>query len=493
MVDLSTVSRDFSAEASARFFYYLSAGVVIVFLSRWFQPAEYGTLFLAISVLTVGRLFSSVGLAKSGAKHVSSYIGVDEGQLRHIVTSSLGYNLVTITVVVVAILLGAEHIAAALGTPAIEPLLLVGTLYIVFATLYNYTRVILQGFQEILRSALVYASEGLGRLVGVLLLVSIGYGSQGALIGYVFGFVIAAVLGLAFLRSRLPGREQTAPREPGLRRRILEYSVPLTVTRGAWVLDREIDLILVGYFLNPAVVGFYAISKQIVTFCSGPAGSLGFSLGPQFTETSVSESSGGAQHAYETTLVYVLLFYIPAVAGLAILASPVVRTVFGDQYRGIVPILQVFCAGIVLMAVTKLTEDILDYLGRANARAVFKIVTSVGNVALTIALIAWVGAVGAAIATVCMQAIYAALCLHTVKAELGLRTRYLGKQTVQILGITAVMSAVVLSLVQYVNGPFSIALVVLCGAATWAILAMTGGFFSVQSVRSVALSVGNTD
>jgi len=351
-----------------------------------------------------------MGLAKSAAKHVSYYLEVDKRQVRNVVVRSLTYNFGTITVVTVVVVAGAGSIANALDNPATEPLLVVGGLYIVFATVYNYARVVLQGFQEISRSAAVYASEGLGRIVGVLVFVTLGYGLTGALVGYILGFVIAAVVGLWLLYNRLPSRGCTDAVDDGLDRRVLRYSLPLAVTRGAWVLDREVDLIVVGYLLESAVVGYYAISKQVVTFCSGMAGSVGFSLGPQFDEATVAESTQHARRTYETVLVYTLLVYIPAVSGLAILADPIM-TVVAEQYRDAVPIIQVFCAAIVLMSITELTEDILDYLGRANVRAVFKIVTSVGNVVLSVVLIGLFGAVGAAVATVCMQAIYAGLCL----------------------------------------------------------------------------------
>lgn len=493
MVDVSTLYSDFKSEAGARLLYYLSSAVVIVFLSRQLQPSEYGTLFLAISVLTVGRLFSSMGLAKSAAKHVSYYLDSDPRQIRHVVLSSLKYSAVTISIVTVTIVLTAGTIADALGNPSLEPMFIVGGFYIIFATLYNYTRVILQGFQDIYNSALVYASEGIGRIIGVLVLVSLGYGIYGALIGYILGFVLAALYGLKLLYERLPSKDETDTIEDGLKNRVLRYSFPLAITRGAWVLDREVDLIIVGFLINPAVVGYYAISKQIVTFTTGMAGSVGFSLGPKFNESTVSQSKERARNTYEKVLVYILLVYLPAVAGLAILAEPIVTSLFGQEYRNVVPILQVFCAAIVLISVTETTEDILDYLGRANSRAKFKIVTSVGNVFLSIGLIITVGAIGAALATVFMQAIYALLCLYVVRSEIGLRTGYLLRQVGHVLGITAVMSIVVLYLSQYVAGVITIAAIILCGTAIWGILSVRGGFLSMQSVYSLGLLPKNRD
>jgi len=484
MVDASSLSRDVATETTARLIYYVTSGLVIVYLSRVLLPSDYGTLFFAISALTVCRLFSSLGIAKSAAKHVSYYLDADGRQIRHVISQSLRYNVISIAVVAGVVLFAADTIASVLGEPSIAPLLAVGSLYVVFATLYNYTRVVLQGFQDISASATVYAGEGIGRIVGVLVLVTLGYELLGALVGYIIGFVLAAGIGVWLLARRVPARDKTDPIEGGLVRRILRYSLPLTVTRSAWVLDREIDIILVGFFLNPAVVGYYVLSKQIVTFATGPAQSIGFSVGPKFNEAAVADDEAYARQTYERILVYLLLFYIPAVVGLFLLAAPVVTTVFGEEYRDVVPILQTFCAAIVLVAVTKSSEDILDYLGRADSRAVFKILTSAGNVGLTVVFIQTLGAIGAAVATVLMQAVYAALCLGVVNAEIGLRARHLLAQLAKVIGITAVMAVVVLVLRGYASSPVAIGAVIVTGTLVWAGLAVLGGFFSLDSLHS---------
>lgn len=482
MIDISTVIRGFKAELSAKFVYYATTGIVIVFLSRQLPPDEYGRLFLVVSVLSIFRLFSSLGLAKSAATYVSNYLDTDETQVGHVVRQSFQYNLVAIAVVGTTIALLAGPIARALDDPGLEPLLVVGVLYVVCATLYNYFRVVLQGFQRITQSATVYMSEGIGRLVFVVGLVGVGFGTLGALVGYIMGFALAATIGLVLLGLQTKRYWSDAAMESGLRREILSYSVPLTVTRGAWVLDREVDIVIVGYFLNPATVAFYTIGKQVVTFCIGPASSIGFAIGPQYSEAAVADDRDGAARVYETMLVSGLLLYVPAIAGLLVLTAPLVTTVFGNDYRGAVPILQVFAVGIGLLAVTEMTEDILDYLGRATARAKMKSVTSVGNVVFTVLFIQVLGAVGAALATVLMQFFYTGLCLYLVGLEIHVRVRYLLVKLGQVGAIAAVLATVVAVLSRYVTGVVTLGAIVLCGVVLWAVMVVGSGLVDVRDL-----------
>lgn len=480
MIDISTVIQGFKSELSAKLIYYVATGITIVFLTRQLPPDEYGRLMLVLSVLGILRLFSSVGLAKSAATYVSNYLDTDATQVRHIVRKSFQYNLVTIAIVGTALFVFAGSIAGFLDDPTLEPLLVAGVLYIVFATLYNYSRVVLQGFQNITESATVYASEGVARLLFVVGLVIIGFGTMGALFGYILGFAVAAAIGIVLLyrQSKRYGSAETMER--GLRHDILSYSVPLTVTRGAWVLDREVDIVIVGILLNPATVGFYSIGRQVMLFCIAPASSIGFAIGPQYSKAAVADDESGAARAYETMLVSGLLLYVPAIAGLIILTEPLVTTVFGADYRGAIPILQVFAVGVALLALSEMTEDILDYLGKATARAKMKGATSVGNMVLTVAFIQVLGAVGAALATVLMQFFYTGLCLYLVGSEIQIRGRYLAIKIGQISAITAVMAAAVGALSPYVTGIITLVAIVVFGVMIWAVLAIGSGLIDAR-------------
>jgi len=83
--------------------------------------------------------------------------------------------------------------------------------------------------------------------------------------------------------------------EDGLSRRLLEYSVPLTATQSANVIDKQIDIVLVGAFINPAAVAFYTLAKQITEFVLAPAASLGFTISPNFGEQKAAGRTRGSQ------------------------------------------------------------------------------------------------------------------------------------------------------------------------------------------------------
>jgi len=190
----------------------------------------------------------------------------------------------------------------------------------------------------------------------------------GALFGYVAGLAVSTVFGAYVVYTRFYADYDRAE-EPaeGLSRRMLEYSIPLTATRGANVLDKKVDTILVGILLNFTAVGYYTLAKQVSNFVAMPAASFGFTISPALGEQKNKQNLERASRLYEQSLEYVLLAYVPAVVGLALVAEPMIRYIFGTDYLGAVPVVQVFRGFILVNAVNKITSDGLDYLGRARS------------------------------------------------------------------------------------------------------------------------------
>ncbi|PCR89592.1 flippase [Natrinema ejinorense] len=477
----------FKATLIARATYMLSSALLLFVLARYLlDPDGYGTLYWAIGVLAIVRLFADLGLSRSVARYISEYREEDPGQVPHLLRTTVTAKLVLITVVGYVLVLFHERIALALGEPGAVPFLAAGALYLLAFSASTFSQVALQGFNHLGYSAIVQAVSGIGRLVFAVAFVLAGLGALGAFFGYIVGYAIAAAIGVGILYYGFYRRYETAEEyEEGLSRRLLEYSVPLTATQSANVIDKQIDIVLVGFFINPAAVAFYTLAKQITDFVLAPAESLGFTISPNFGEQKAAGELESARQIYQTSLTNILLLYIPAAVGLAIVARPFLTLVFGTDYATAVPVLQVLAGFVVLQAITNLTSDSLDYLGRARARAIAKGGTSIANFGLNVVLIPTIGVVGAAIATVATHSVYVAVNLYIVHTELGLNVARIARRTGLICGITGVMAVSVLVVTPLVSNLLMLSGAIAVGAITWAVLAVLSGLVDPGQVRSV--------
>jgi O-antigen/teichoic acid export membrane protein len=462
--------------------------LIAVLLARLLDPDGYGLFFLAISIFSTLEVATRLGIAKSAARYLSEYKEKDPSQLTHVLRTTTIFISVTTSITVIGLVIGHRWLADLIGEPELAPLLLVGALYMIVMTAVAYLRKVFQGFERIEYAAAVDAVDPLSRCVFALGFVLFGFGALGALWGYVIGLSLTSVLGIVLLYVYVYPREgasRSAEVESGLRRRIVEYSLPLTATSTASRLDKDLDTILVGFFLNPVAVSYYVIGKQTVKFIEAPVSALGFTISPTFGAQKATGDLAQASRIYETALIHSLLLYIPAAAGLVVVAEPLIVLVFGPDYLGAVPVLQVLGVYAVFLAITMITSNGLDFLGRARERAVVKGITSVLNVGLNVVLIPTIGVVGAAIATVITYGMYTLAVVYIASLEFDLRAGKVLREITTIVGVTAVMTGVVIFLLEYIQGWITLFAVVGVGILVWGVLSVLTGLLDAEKVKAV--------
>ena len=160
-----------------------------------------------------------------------------------------------------------------------------------------------------------------------------------------------------------------------------------------------------------------------------------------------------------------------------------IQYVFGSKYLGTVPVLQVLAIYIVFRSLTTITEDSLDYLGRAKLRALLKIPTVILNVILNIILIPRIGVIGAPIATVVSYGIFTLMIIFIMYSELNLRIKYIRSQIASIFAITVAISGIVIFGLQFVSGLLSLSCVIIFAGIVWIGLAKFTGFLDIYDIE----------
>ncbi|QKY21976.1 flippase (plasmid) [Halolamina sp. CBA1230] len=467
-----------------------NAALVLILTRVLFTPAEYGQLNFTLSALGVVTVLATLGLPRSAARYVTEFTETDPGQVRYVIRRSAIFLTAMVALVAVATVVAGPAVVRltnSLGvtdSAAVGGVLFVGAFYVAGRAYKSYLTTIFQGLNRVDWSATVTAVSSIARLPLVVGLVVLGFGVAGAVAGYVLAFALASLLGSYVVYTRFYREyDEASAASEGLTRRLLEYSVPLTATRGANVLDKKVDTLLLGVIVDMTAVGYYTVAKQVSDFVAAPASSFGYTISPALGEQSSKDRAERAASLYQQSLEYVLIGYVPALVGLVLVAEPTIRYVFGSDYLSSVLVLQVFSGFMLVNAINKVTSDGLDYLGRARSRAIVKSVTAVGNVCLNLLLIPQMGAVGAAVATVITYTVYTGSNVYFIVQELPIDLW----RVVRLLGVVALvtvgMAAVVVGALPYVSGLPSLLGVVALGGGMWAALSVLGGLLSVKQVR----------
>lgn len=485
MVSSSQLVSRFRAELVAKLITNSLSALLIVILARLLSADEYGLLFLAISFFGVAQLFSKMGVGGSVSRYIAEYKEKNPSQIPHLIRTGLVMTVILSIIVSIAVILGNQYFSEIMGEERLSHLLIAGTGFLTFTTLVYYNRKVLQGFEAIATSAKISIVKSVSRFVFTIAFVLAGFGALGAMGGYVVSTLIASIIGFVLIYNGYYKEFDVSPMESGLMKRVVEYSIPLTATNAAAVLDRDIDTVLVGLFLNPIAVSYYVVSKQIVTFIETPVSALGFSLAPTFA---AERSAGNVEEAstiYEDALINTLLLYIPAGVGILLVAEPLVELLFGSDYMGAVPVLQVLSIYAVLLASNLIAAKALNFLGRARDRAIVKIITSVMNVILNIIFIPRFGVVGAAYATIITYSIYAFCNIYIIHTELHIQLMKIGWETANIVVVSIFMGGVVYFMVDEIQGWVSLFLVVSLGVLIWGALSLLLGLIKVEDVSQL--------
>jgi len=464
--------------------YIVASALVTIILARLLDPDDYGLMFLAISILGIIKLFSRLGIAKSTAKYITTFKERDPMQIPHILRFGFRLNMALLIVTCLTLLFIYEHVAVLIGEQELAPFLFIGILYVAFSTLDYFARRALQGFESIEITAFTKSVRGVLKLVLSVGFVLLNFGALGAFVGYLLAHGVAATIGLTYLYVRYYRGAEQGQIENGLRRRIGEYSLPITATSTAGTIERYFDTVMVGFFIGPTAVAFYTVGKQVIGFIETPAKSLGFTLAPTYEAQKAQGNIETTARIFEEGVSYTLLLYIPAAAGLILVSEPLIELVFGDQYLGAVPVLQILTIYAVFHSIDKLVGSGLDFLGRARERAIARTGSAGLNVVLNLALIPMIGVVGAAIATVITYGLYTLANLYILSTEIELRYRYLSERLFATVAVTGVMSAIVYMFVDNISGFPTLFVIIGLGIIIWGSLATLFGLLDIQRVIS---------
>lgn len=185
---------------------------------------------------------------------------------------------------------------------------------------------------------LIYAVVFLG---GVYYALTTGFGLAGVLVVVLIAYLLLSAIDFFKVRQLLFSRPSIGEKKFELRR-ILRFSV---LSEFAFIGDTFISLIwdifLIGIFLGPEAAGWYAFAIKV------PQTIIGFSpamLGAsvifpfvirKFTQTKNKNVLSYFFRVYNRFTAFITL---PAIAGMVLLAEPIIRLVFNEQYITSLPV-----------------------------------------------------------------------------------------------------------------------------------------------------------
>ncbi len=237
------------------------------YTGRVLGPEDYGIIGALFSLLYIILVpFNAIQMGVT--KFVAEFKAKNEyGKVKSLVKKAYKKLFIYGLVITLIFIFLSRFISDFLNIESNIPVMLLG-LIIIPSLLLPVSRGVLQGSQLFRKLGINMSFEGLGRISFAVLLVTLGFGVNGAIFALVLAFTFAFIVILIQLRKFLRYKEKKIDSK-----KIYSYSWPVLFTTMAFFIIFSIDVILVKHFFDPIRAGFYtALSNlgKIVFFLNFP-------------------------------------------------------------------------------------------------------------------------------------------------------------------------------------------------------------------------------
>jgi glycosyltransferase involved in cell wall biosynthesis/O-antigen/teichoic acid export membrane protein len=319
-------------------------GMVVV--ARLLRPEDYGLFSMA--ALAVNLLEGSYDL---GLRRGLIYFG---GAINVWNLHRTGFVLALATgLTLTACLFAMGPLAAAFyGEPRVTSLMQVLSVYFGIGCLGIVPDALLQHRLAFNRRFWPTIAAPAGRYAIAIPLAALGFGAWSLAWGQLIGISLEVVL-LLMLAGWHPRLGWSASGA----HQLLRYSSQVSLVEWTAAIGFNLDYILVGHFLGSAVLGLYTLAFKLPDTTLGAAGWVASRvLLPALVEINDRQQSVG--DGFLHALRFLAAVLAPLTAGMCLLAPQIVPLVFGEQWIGAVPVVQ-------LLAMSAGLNGMLQVIGAA--------------------------------------------------------------------------------------------------------------------------------
>ena len=344
----------------------LLAFVIFTILANKLAPEDFGLVALATVFVALGQLFVDQGLGDAIVQRPTL--------TRRQIDTAFWASIATGILLTIVGYLIAGPIAQFLNEPELEPIIQVLSIIFVLVALSSIQLGILRRELDFRGLAIrKLLAIGLGGVVGVWMALN-DYGAW-ALVGQQVAMAVITVLAMWAV----------SPWRPGFRfaredfRELFAFGINIVGSDFLAFISRNTDNLLIGVFLGPTALGYYAVAYRILdtsqVLLVAAARRLVF---PSFSR--LQHSQERMQRAYARMSRASAALTLPGYIGLALVAGEAIPVLFGKQWTPAVPVAQLLFLIGPAHTIQAFGGAIWAAVGRPDIGLRFRLISTATNV-----------------------------------------------------------------------------------------------------------------
>lgn len=431
--------------------------VTFIILARLLPPEAFGLVALA----TVITAFIEILLDQGFSAAIVQRTDLEPGHL----DTAFWISVLTGATLALGVIAASELAASFFNEPELAPLLRWLSLSFLFVALSSTQTAILQrelAFKSLATRSL--AATIAGGVVGVTMAL-VGFGVW-SLVGQNLVRALAGVFVLWWASDWRPGLKVSKKHY----KELFSFGVSVTGNNFLTAIVRRSDDFLIGLFLGPTMLGYYTIGYRLLLVVTRLVTSITTSVVfPLFSR--IQHKPERIRRAFYNVTQYTSLLAFPVFIGMAVLASDLVLTLFGEKWAPSIPVMQILALIGILQSVMFFNGSVMRASGKPSWQFGIMLLTTVASVIAFFLVVSW-GIVAVAAAFVVVGYLVAPVSYLAVRKLIKIEpSTYLG-QFVAPLFASLVMLIVILGLRyllgnQDLSGYLRLGILIAAGALTY--------------------------
>ena len=393
-------------------FYTLAISVVA---ARYLGPHDMGRQsYIAFVSLALTALLSS-SLSIALIRYVSESIGRGEpGAVRSLL--AWAWRIEGLAAVLGG---GALAAAALLGSTPRNAWFLAGAVTVA-AILQTVPSAILVGLQLFRQSSTIGLTTGILGTAATAAVLADGGGITGMFaVEVVVGFVNLAWAGVVAQRALARIAPNAAP-AGRLKRQVtrfaLGYSAGIVLEL---IVARRSELFFLNKFSTNQQIAYFSIAYAVVTGVGQIPSALAAAAAPMFAALHGAGDHDRIRRGFERARRLLILFTVPLTAAGLALGPRIIGVIYGSQYSPTAVPLMILLATYPLRGTTSLADAVAIAYGKLRLPIVTNWIAAAVDIGLALALIPFLDARGAAIASTVAQLVYSVTVMLYVRRLIG--------------------------------------------------------------------------
>lgn len=343
---------------------------------------------------------------------------------------------------------------------------------------------IFTGFQNYEYNAYVDLVISPLRLVGIFVMMAMGYGVEEIMLMLVGLFFLGLLLQIYFLNRLMPlgSLVSGVKLDSGVRKDAIKYAMTLMGTQGLnYFIWSQAEVLFLGLYCTIEDIAYYnlafKIPRMVITLIPYVFGRV---LLPTVAEQFGKGDMDKIKTIYITSARYLMMLTFPIVVGGIVLAAPLINVLYGLEYQPSIALMQIIFIPFSTIGLTHASTSIIYGINKPS----FILKTGIPLVIISIGLYLWAvpryGVMGAAVAGSIPRISVFFIYNYYVYRKIGVHWPF--GDTIRVIAASGIMGAAVFGIRSFTNDTLSLVIGIIFGAIIFLITLIALRFVTQQEI-----------